>query len=250
VLSNAEIATLYRGVSWGYSYAQLFYAKPSLTYGITAWWDMTDASGNATASVGTALTATNTPTTLPLGVILPEPFDAYGARFDGTANRLNLGNPASLNVERTTPQAGLVILNTAGSPSSQSVITKIATGVSGWKFTLLNNFPHWRFTNAAGTQTMYRTGGAAVTSGTPAMLGWTKDNAGSAPDIYMNGALSNGATGNTWVDAASATVPTAFIGGNVDGTEYYTGDMGLVAVFNTAKTAIDFRRWATEGGFL
>ena len=54
---------------------------------------MTDASGNATASVGANLTAFNTPTT-GAGVIIPDPYDLIGIDLD--SNGIYLGRTLPL----------------------------------------------------------------------------------------------------------------------------------------------------------
>jgi hypothetical protein len=244
-LTAAERTALFRGNSWGWSYSQLQQAQSSLTKGLVEWWDMTDASGNATASVGANLTAFNTPTT-GAGVIIPDPYDLIGIDLD--SNGIYLGtNSASglLNFDWFSPFSGYTEINPLGTTLNQYILSKGFSGSVGW-FWWLNSFGQPEVVMQSSASTIKRTSTTVVTAGTAYNLGFSYDGSGTPGGItlYRNGAVDTSTT--TGTSLGSRTIQNA--------TQVWIGyaavaDIGLTTVFNSAKTAIDFRRWATEGGF-
>jgi hypothetical protein len=257
VLTSAERAALYRGQGWGYSYSQMAYAQPTLVNGLTSWWDMTEASGNAVASVGANLTQVNSPTTSP-GVILPDPYDAYGVHFDGAVGTyINFGNLSALNFDARSPFSLLVVGNEWASPASEwTLFSKCANNISGWKLDLLPGpAPAIFFFNSnTGSIFVNCQASTTVTNGTPFMLGSAWNGALAANtdiQLFLNGTECSYGTRSVTTTGAIAMANgwDVNIGRMASNGGYWPSDVGLVAVFNAQKTAADFRRWATLGGF-
>ena len=97
------------------------------------------------------------------------------------------------------------------------------------------------------TYSISKTSTTLLAAGTTYNLGFSYDGGGTPAGItlYRNGVAETG-TGTTGTSLNALTIRN---NQNVQIGEYAIADIGLTTVFNSAKTVIDFRRWATEGGF-
>jgi hypothetical protein len=248
-LTAAERTALFRGNSWAWSYSQLQQAQSTLTTGLAEWWDMTDSSGNATASVGTNLTAFNTPTTGG-GVIIPDPYDLVGIDFANELTPLDISNSASglMNFDWFTPFSAYTEVTplSFGIGYGTRILRKLDAPSIGWYWGYdTSGYPTLFLGNA--TYSISKTSTTLLAAGTTYNLGFSYDGGGTPAGItlYRNGVAETG-TGTTGTSLNALTIRN---NQNVQIGEYAIADIGLTAVFNSAKTVIDFRRWATEGGF-
>ena len=255
-LSTSEITALYRGGNWGASYSQLAGLSSTLTQGCVAYWNMTESSGNAADSAGSnTLTAMNTPTTL-FGVVLPEPYDAYGMYFPGlTSSYISLGNTSALGFTQTTPFSILAVTTQTADVSATIINKFYASGDNGWLLQLLsggNLGKTWFVLKEKTGSQITVLGSTSRSLGTSYMVGVSYDgsNLNTGLVCYNNGTSDVGAQAGGPLGPVPTNSRAACIGVLDSGNSSpFQGGIGLVAVFNSAKTAIDFRRWATLGGF-
>lgn len=261
-LTTSEIGSLYRGPAWGWNYSQFAYAYPAATYALVSWWDMTEASGNATDSFGTnTLTATNTPTTS-AGTIISDTWDYYGLNCDSGYNNLNntpytgnyvdFGNLSNLNFGYRSPQSILMVIQPYNLFASGKLFTK-RTISKGWEVFMDNSRLLWWKLVAADTtnECSVSTAAAAAATGTAVMvlLTYTGSGLNTGMTIYVNGAsVALTARVNNLVSDIT-TSATVQIGAANSSLLYFNGNIAMVAAFNSTKTAADARRWATLGGF-
>ena len=256
ILTSSERTALYRGDAWGASYAQLAYVNSALTNGLQASWNMTAASGNEADSVGSAtLTQHNAPATAS-GVVLPEPYDAYGMYFPGlTSSYISLGNTSALGFTQTTPFSILAVTTQTADVSATIINKFYASGDNGWLLQLLsggNLGKTWFVLKEKTGSQITVLGSTSRSLGTSYMVGVSYDgsNLNTGLVCYNNGTSDVGAQAGGPLGPVPTNSRAACIGVLDSGNSSpFQGGIGLVAVFNSAKTAIDFRRWATLGGF-
>lgn len=266
LLTSTEASALYRGRSWGCSFNQLASVSDTIKNGLISYWDFTQigTTANEPDLVGTNhLVPTNGPEqTTHLGVIRPEPWDFFGIELSGS-QYLNFGDVDALDFGYRDPWSFLVILESRlvdGASATQSVAMKWDNSNSkGWQLYLEN----------AGGGTLprlhvvigdYNTNyldrreqvGSIVTSDTPVMLGASIDGSASVSgvSIYKNGAARNIINVADTLTLPFTTTADVEVGAGGGGLYTFDGAIGMIAFFNAAKSAADFKRWAYKGGFL
>lgn len=170
---------------------------------------------------------------------------------------LGFGNQASLAFERTDAFSVLAII----SPDAANgvIIGQYHTSATprGWMFFQGNDAAGNRrgqvdleFQNA---NRIYVYTDVDYAVSTAVMVGFSYSGSGAASGVifYRNGAVDASSVLADTLGANSivSTAP-ANIGAFDNGTYIWNGKIGPIAVFNAAKTAADFKRWAGLGGFL
>jgi hypothetical protein len=202
------------------------------TAGPVGYWQFEEGSGGTTADTsGNHLTGTlmNGPTWVTGKV------GSWGLNFDGSNDRVDLGNPALLQL------VGPLTLSAWAWPNSVSgsgrIITKGgASGSRGWSLNA-ENTGAWAFQVAVNSTTLT----SLQTSGVP-LNTWTHvagvynpyDASGPTMRLYTNGVLA--ATATNGVPSAQYNPPSTAvaIGSRSDGTTLWAGKLDEVRIYGRA----------------
>ena len=177
---------------------------------------------------------------------------AYGAAIGGltgmtftksSSHEVRIGDVAALNFERTSPYTIIAAVKHNSFTSEQCYLSK--TDVRGWYWEANASAKQYYVAFSTGPTYTIVEANAALTSGVPYLLGVTLSGATNAAGCKL---WQNGTTvaQTTVLDTLSLTVTStgaASIGQRLTGG-YFDGNIGFVAVFNAAKTALDMKRWA------
>ena len=196
-------------------------------------------------------TLTNTPT---LDVALGNGFN--GMTFSAASSQyVSLGSPSGLGFARTDPFSIICLATQNDNAAVKALISRFTSGGpnnQGWIFffdageKLL--FQFWRV-----GENINVTSNAALSTGTLIMPGCSYSGSGAASGVvlYNNGvAVADTDTTDTLTGTVDYTNATASIAAYDVNTGPHDGSIGLIAIFDAAKSAADFRRWASLAGLL
>jgi hypothetical protein len=193
----------------------------------TAWSDLSGYANNATL--------VNSPTYLA----------SYKGRFTFNGTNQYASTPLSLG--------GYTAFTIAAWFRTTTVSKEIAA-----TYGVTNMFELWINANgtvsiyAYGSTTSYRTSTTVVTAGAWTYCVATFNGATPALNMYINGALDNGALTNAIPASINAGSSTVVIGNVNSGSYYFNGSMGQISIYNRAITATEVTQNynATKGRYV
>ena len=197
-------------------------------------------------------TMVNTPT---LGVALGNGFN--GMTFaPASSEYINLGTPSGLAFNRTDPFS-VVYLGKFNDDAENKIVVgrQAGTGFGGWHFGLgTTELMRFQFVDNGDPSpgVILVVSDAALATATLHMPGMSYSGSGAATGVvfYNNGAVvADTDSTDTMSTNPVYTATTAYIGAKAATPDsFWNGTLGLVAVFNAAKSANDFSRWAKLAG--
>lgn len=179
-----------------------------------------------------------------------------GVALDGASQYVTFGDLANLSFERTGAFSGVCVLNPNVSANGVLIGKMNGLAAVGWLWGILSTrapFLDLQVTDT--TNECLVTSNTVLTNGTAVMIGFSKAaGTGAASEVahYINGvavadtdiinSLASGSLDNAVGVVIGATVaPDTYLNANA---------VGLLAMFNEAKTAQFFRTLAAISGFL
>lgn len=180
----------------------------------------------------------------------------YGLTFSASSSQyVSLGTPASMAFNRADAFSAIALLTVNDTAAIKVVVGRRSNAATpqGWTMQLSATEVLTVVLVDSGGGTIQVDSNAALSTGTLIMPGFSYSGSGAATGItlYNNGAsVADTDTTNTMTTDPSYTGVNASIAGRNDADLFFDGTIGMLAVFNAAKTAADFRRWAFIAGQL
>ena len=179
----------------------------------------------------------------------------YGVTLAAASSQYaSLGTPSSLAFTDAGAHAVVALLKVNDTAAVKTIIGRRsnAGNTPGWEFRFATDETlEYVMCDDSGNQD--RVGSdAALTAATLVMPGFSKSGAGAAAvTLYNNGAaVADTDDANLCAGNPTYTGINASQGARNNADQFFDGTMGLIAVFNAAKTAADYRRWAYLAGQL
>lgn len=158
-------------------------------------------------------------------------------------------------MNRTDPLSAVALCNVNNTAAHKAIASYCSSAmVNGWFFGIDSVESMWvRLSNSAGDLISVQSD-VAVTTGALLMPGFSYSGSGAAAGVieYLGGvAVAATALADGWASGtATYAGSTANIGAASGADRFFDGTLGIVAVFNAAKSANDFSRWARLAGLL
>lgn len=189
-------------------------------------------------------TLVNTPTQ---GAALGNGFN--GMTFSAASSEyITLGTPSALAFLDAGACSVVAVCSVNNTAAVKSIIGRrsSAGNTPGWEFRFAadETLEYSLVDDSAGADTVGSD--AALTTGTQLMVGFSKSGAGAAAvTLYSAGiAVADTDDANAAAGDPTYTSIAACIGARNATDQFFDGSIGMIAVFNAAKTANDFKRWA------
>lgn len=179
--------------------------------------------------------------------------DLRGMDFDGTGDYASIGNVASLDFERTQAFSGLCIINPNVSAIGSIVSKRLSSGtLRGWDWQLsAGRVPILILRNDTGNQIVV-TSNAALVNGTTYHLGFSYSGSSAASGVilYKDGAADADTDTENTLAATMVAAGVASIGRRNDADQDVNGDVGMLALWDRAVRAAEYRKFAWLAGQL
>ena len=225
---------------------------------LVGFWPMNE--GSSTPLYDHSLTNRNNATAV--GAVAGSSAGALPAfSFDNSANHyVGMGHIAAVDWTSGSSWSALAVVNQTSKPAAAAIMGKYnSTAVQGWVWALNASGQQQVIVAAGPTSYMHRISCTTNVSGTPRMMGIcvSPANGGTGSVLepedvifYTDGVGSTVGTNGASFAVGVVTSTNEFrVGLTANSTYGFTGSIGFVALFNTKKTPIDFKRWARLGGF-
>ncbi len=174
----------------------------------------------------------------------------------GSSQYVNLGTPSALAFNRTSPFSILVALSVNNTAVIKRIIGRVNAATGGGWFLQFSAAEVLRFAFIGQTvaNLIVVDANAASTTGALLLIGMSYSGSGAASGVTLysaGAAIADTDTTDTMSDDPDYTGLSAGIGANLHALgSYYDGSIGLIAVFNVATAAVEYKRWAGLAGFL
>jgi RHS repeat-associated protein len=208
-----------------------------------SYWRMGETGGSTSAvdSFG------QNPGTYSSGVTLGQAGTLVGdsataAAFNGTTGMVTVPDTRLLRFDRNQPFTVEARIKTSVTTGQEIIASKLASSPSytGWEVGLLNGKPYLTVIGSSPSSSLWQVGSTSVADGNWHQVDFTYDGSSSVTGVhfYVGGGLDTGSGTTELNSLASPSVSSAPLTlGSRGGTDFFSGTMSDVSVFNQALSA-------------